>query len=173
MRVMWSLTGEYRVVEERGQVVDVSADGAIVAVVQTSACQSCKARQGCGQAVLSEWGSIDRQDAKNHFFIDHASIRPELSLQPGDVVRLGIPDDALSRAAVWMYLWPLLPAFLALWAGSRMSLPEPAQLLMAALAGALAVGVTRWRFASPDQSGLPRILSVDSPAPVILAREAG
>ncbi|MEX2320988.1 MAG: SoxR reducing system RseC family protein, partial [Saccharospirillum sp.] len=96
-------------VEERGQVINVSAEGAVVAVVQTSACQSCKARQGCGQAVLSEWGSTDRQDAKNHFFIDKTGIQPELALRPGDVVRLGIPEDALSRAAVWMYLWPLLP----------------------------------------------------------------
>lgn len=160
-------------VEERGQVINVSAEGAVVAVVQTSACQSCKARQGCGQAVLSEWGGTDRQDAKNHFFIDKASIQPELALRPGDVVRLGIPEDALSRAAVWMYLWPLLPAFLVLWAGTQLSIPEPVQLLTALLAGAAAVVVTRWRFTSPGQTGVPRILAVETPAMVVFAREAG
>ncbi|MEX0624259.1 MAG: SoxR reducing system RseC family protein [Saccharospirillum sp.] len=160
-------------VEERGQVINVSAEGAVVAVVQTSACQGCKARQGCGQAVLSEWGSTDRQDAKNHFFIDKTGIQPELALRPGDVVRLGIPEDALSRAAVWMYLWPLLPVFFVLWAGTQLSIPEPAQLLTALLAGAAAVVVTRWRFATPGQTGRPRILSIETPATAVFAREAG
>ncbi|WP_028669407.1 SoxR reducing system RseC family protein [Saccharospirillum impatiens] len=160
-------------VEESGQVVEVSARGAVVSVVQTRACQSCKARQGCGQAVLSEWGGSERQDAKNHFFIEDAGAQTERALRPGDVVRLGVPEDALSRAAIWMYLWPLLPAFLMLWAGSHLSIPEPVQLLMAVLAGASAVAVTRWRFASPNEAGQPRILSIETPAIEIIAREVG
>ena len=160
-------------VEERGQVINVNASGSVVSVVQTSACQSCKARQGCGQAVLSEWGSADRQDAKNHFFIDTANILASRALRPGDVVRLGIPEDALSRAAVWMYLWPLLPAFLALWVATRLSLPEPVQLVAAVLAGAVAVVITRWRFAHPGKSAQPRILSIEEPAVGVFAREAG
>ncbi|MEX2320866.1 MAG: SoxR reducing system RseC family protein, partial [Saccharospirillum sp.] len=82
-------------------------------------------------------------------------------------------EDALSRAAVWMYLWPLLPVFLVLWAGTQLSIPEPAQLLTALLAGAAAVVVTRWRFATPGQTGGPRILSIETPATVVFAREAG
>lgn len=160
-------------VEERGQVIDVSASGVVVSVVQTSACQSCKARQGCGQAVLSEWGSPDRQDAKNHFLIDSANARMPRALRPGDVVRLGIPEDALSRAAVWMYLWPLLPAFLALWVATRLSLAEPVQLVVAVLAGVVAVAITRWRFAHPGETAQPRILSIEEPAPEVFAREAG
>lgn len=160
-------------VEERGQVIDVNADGVVVSVVQTSACQSCKARQGCGQAVLSEWGSTDRQDAKNHFLIDSAHTRVSRALRPGDVVRLGIPEDALSRAAVWMYLWPLLAAFLALWVATRLSLAEPVQLLVAVLAGSVAVGITRWRFAHPGDHTQPRILSIEEPSLDVFAREAG
>ncbi len=159
-------------VEERGQVIDVNADGSVVSVVQTSACQSCKARQGCGQAVLSEWGGTDRQDAKNHFFIDSANTLATRALRPGDVVRLGIPEDALSQAAVWMYLWPLLPAFLALWVTTRLSLAEPVQLVTALLAGAVAVVITRWRFAHPGETAQPRILSIEEPAGDVFAREA-
>lgn len=158
-------------VEERGQVIDVSVTGVVVSVVQTSACHSCKARQGCGQAVLSEWGSSERQDAKNHFFIDSANTRVSRALRPGDVVRLGIPEDALSRAAIWMYLWPLTLAFLALWAATRLSLAEPVQLLVAVLAGAVAVVITRWRFAHPGEAAQPRILSIEEPAFDVFARE--
>lgn len=168
-----TLAGGYRVVEERGQVIEVSTAGAVVAVVQTSACQSCKARQGCGQAVLSEWGSTDRQDAKNHFFIDSALNQTEQVLRPGDIVRLGIPEDALSRAAVWMYLWPLLPAFLTLWVATLLAIPEPVQLLAAVSAGAVALVVTRWRFANPGEAALPRIVALDTSPSAVFAREAG
>jgi sigma-E factor negative regulatory protein RseC len=160
-------------VEESGQIIKVQPDGVIVAVVQTSACQSCKAKQGCGQAVLSEWGSPERQDAKNHFFIANARITLNRALNPGDTVRLGIREDTLSRAAVWMYLWPLLPAFLALWAGSALALAEPAQLLAAAAAGGAAVGVTRLRFAGAGTDWSPRILAVEASSVVVIARDAG
>ncbi len=173
MADIYYLAGSCRVVEERGQVIEVNTTGAIVAVVQTSACQSCNARQGCGQAVLSEWGSTDRQDAKNHFFIDSTLNQSDQVLRPGDMVRLGIPEDALSRAAVWMYLWPLLPAFLALWAGTRLGIPEPLQLLAAVSAGAVAVVITRWRFTNPREAVMPRILALDSPPSAVFAREAG
>lgn len=160
-------------VEEQGHIIRVDVEGAIVAVVQTRACQSCKARQGCGQAVLSEWGSTERQDARNHFFIDSTSIDTDLALQPGDRVILGIADDALSRSAIWMYLWPLLPAFLVLWSGTVLSVSEPVQLIGALVAGALAVLVTRWRFARPDETARPRILAVDTPPARLIARQAG
>jgi len=140
-------------VREEGTVVQVEAGQVIVAVVQTSACQSCKAKQGCGQAALSEWGDADRQAAKNHFRIPHDG-----SLKPGDSVTLSIEEDTVSLAAVWMYLWPLACAFIALLGGSALNWPEPVQLGSALTAGGLAFGVNRRRFRRAGERWVPRIL---------------
>lgn len=140
---------------------------AIVAVVQTSACQSCNARQGCGQAVLSEWGEVGQQMAKNHFSISYQG-----SLTPGDRVLLGIQEDTLALAAVWIYLWPLIAAFAALLLASSLGGTEPVQLLAAVAGGGLAFMVTRRRFR--HESGAPgwqpEILAVEPQTGQIIAR---
>lgn len=143
-------------VREEGTVVSVADGQVIVAVVQTSACDSCRAKQGCGQAVLSDWGDADRQAAKNHFAIPCTD-----ALSPGDRVTLGIEEDTLSRAAFWMYLWPLLCAFALLLSSSALGWSEPVQLLAAATGGGLAFVVTRHRFRRADRGWTPTILAVD------------
>ena len=134
-------------------MVRVETGQVIVAVVQTSACQSCKAKQGCGQAALSDWGDAARQAAKNHFRIPHDG-----SLSPGDAVTLGIEEDTVSLAAVWMYLWPLASAFLALLVGVVLNWSEPLQLGAALAGGGLAFSVTRRRFRRAGDRWTPRIL---------------
>jgi sigma-E factor negative regulatory protein RseC len=98
-------------IEEQGTVVALERSGVVVEVVRTSACQSCKAKQGCGQAVLSEWGSETKQQAKNHF-----NIPTEQVLNVGDVVKLGMQPDVISQVALLVYILPLLfgVAFLSL-----------------------------------------------------------
>lgn len=95
-------------VTEQGTVVGVAPEGVIVEVLRTSACQSCKARQGCGQAVLAEWGQADQQQQKNHFHIP-----TDQSLSVGTLVDLGMSEDAVSRTALLVYVLPLLVAFAA------------------------------------------------------------
>ncbi|PTY38922.1 hypothetical protein BGP77_09195 [Saccharospirillum sp. MSK14-1] len=144
-------------VEENGTVIHSDADRLIVAVVQSSACQSCRARQGCGQAVLSGLGDAETQLAKNHF-----ELTPHTDIQAGDQVRLGIAEDSLSLAAAWMYLWPLLAAFIGLFGGASLSVSEGWQLMFAVLGGSAAVAVTRMRFKRPQQRWEPQILAVHS-----------
>lgn len=153
-------------VKEQGTVVRMEDGRAIVAVVQTSACQSCKAKQGCGQAVLSEWGEADQQEAKNHFSIPYHG-----TLAPGDHVTLGIQEDTLALAAVWIYLWPLIGAFAALLVAGNLGWPEPLQLLLALVGGGLAFNVTRRRFRRVEPRWIPEILSVDSQALDFIARQ--
>lgn len=141
-------------VKEEGTVIQVKDGEVIVAVLQTSACDTCRAKQGCGQAVLSDWGDADRQAAKNHFAIPYQG-----DLKPGDRVTLGIQEDTLSMAAMWMYLWPLACAFAALLAASALNLAEPLQLLVALVGGGLAFLVTRQRFRQVGQRWVPRILA--------------
>lgn len=142
-------------VEENGTVIRSDAQQLIVAVVQSSACESCRARQGCGQAVLSGFSSSETQTAKNHF-----SLSPQPTLQVGDVVRLGIAEDSLTLAALWMYLWPLLAALSALLLSSILTSIEGVQLLAAVLAGAAALGLTRRRFKHRDSRWEPQVLAV-------------
>lgn len=146
---------------EKGQVIAISPGQVTVAVLKTSACQSCKARHACGQAVLSQVADSANQEAKNHFAIPH-----EGKAQLGDWVTLAIEEDRLTRAAFWLYLWPLLVGFALLLIGSAMALSEPVQLLMALVGGASALMVTRHRFKSAAQHWGPRIVRPDpSPAP--------
>lgn len=152
-------------VREEGTVVQVEAGQVIVAVVQTSACQSCAAKQGCGQAALSDWGDADRQAAKNHFAIPHDG-----PLRPGDRVTLGIEEDTVSLAAVWMYLWPLACAFLALLGAAALHFPEPAQLGAALAGGGLAFAATRRRFSRAGGRWIPRILETHPPVDDLIVR---
>lgn len=112
-------------IEEQGTVVKVVETGVIVEVVRTSACQSCKARQGCGQAVLAEWGDQDKQAQKNHFHIPY-----DQPAQVGDQVVLGMQHDAVSKVALLVYIVPLILGFMGLLLGSWLALAELVQLVI-------------------------------------------
>lgn len=152
-------------VKEEGTVIQVNEGEVIVAVLQTSACDSCRAKQGCGQAVLSDWGDADRQAAKNHFAIPYQG-----NLKPGDRVTLGIQEDTLSMAAVWMYLWPLACAFAALLVASGLKFAEPLQLLIALTGGGLAFLLTRRRFQQVGQRWVPQILATHPLNPALIVK---
>lgn len=112
-------------IKELGTVVAVKEQDFIVSVVRTSACKSCQARQGCGQAVLSEWGDAQTQQAKNHFKVPRAGFSAAL----GDQVELEMHPDTVSRVAVLVYLLPLLMGLLGLLAGHLLAVHELLQLL--------------------------------------------
>ncbi|MBU2865098.1 SoxR reducing system RseC family protein [Reinekea marina] len=111
-------------IEEQGSVVAVKPNEVIVEVLRTSACQSCKAKQGCGQAVLSEWGDETKQQAKNHF-----SIPTEQSLQVGDTVTLGMHPDVVSHVAMIVYIAPLMVGFVLMFLATKLNLNEAIQLI--------------------------------------------
>ncbi|WP_320821560.1 SoxR reducing system RseC family protein [Reinekea sp.] len=101
---------------EQGTVVAVSGKWLVVEVLRTSACGACSARQGCGQAIMSEWGDAQTQQQKNRFNVPAAQ-----GAEVGTRVDLGMTPDTLSLVALLVYLIPLLNAFLglslALWLG--------------------------------------------------------
>lgn len=96
-------------ITENGRVVGIEPQHLIVEVLKTSACQSCRARQACGQAVLSEWGSPDAQAKKNHFLVRYTG-----QANLGDVVVLGMSETLLSKVTALLYLLPLAISFLCL-----------------------------------------------------------
>lgn len=129
---------EQGLIKETGQIVDVGNGEVVVAVVRTSACQSCQARQGCGQAVLAEWGTAETQQTKNHF-----RIRTDQPMKVGDLVDLGMAQDTVSRVAALVYLLPLLTAFLGLMAGTVLNLSEGWQLVSLLVCFGAGLGLVR------------------------------
>lgn len=125
-------------IEEQGRVVAVEADSIWVETVRSTACDSCSANKGCGHAV------IDRQQAGARARIEvllDGRVMPAL----GDHVVIGIPEGALMRGALMVYLLPLLTLFAGALAGTGRELAGLDMGLAGGLAGLL-VGflVNRW-----------------------------
>ena len=98
-------------IEETGRVVAVEADAVWVETVRLSACQSCSANKGCGHAMLDrhQAGSRARVRALN-----------SLPLQVDQTVVLGLPEGALLKGAVLVYLLPLLLLFVGALCGDAL-----------------------------------------------------
>ncbi|WP_320824571.1 SoxR reducing system RseC family protein [Reinekea sp.] len=112
---------------EQGTVVAVNGNWLVVEVLRTSACGACSARQGCGQAIMSEWGDAQTQQQKNHFSVPAAR-----GAEVGARVDLGMTPDTLSLVAILVYLVPLLNAFLGLTLAVWLGFSEPIQLFFLA-----------------------------------------
>lgn len=125
-------------IEEQGRVVAVEPDSVWVETVRSTACDSCSANKGCGHAVL------DRQQAgaraRIRVLLD-GKVTPAL----GDPVVIGIPEGALMRGALMVYLFPLLALFAGALVGSSWPVAGTDLSLAGGLAGLL-VGflVNRW-----------------------------
>jgi sigma-E factor negative regulatory protein RseC len=112
-------------IEETGTVVGVEHDGLIVEVLRTSACQSCQARNGCGQAVLAEWGESERQQKKNHFKVPYDG-----TAAVGNRIDLGMEPDAVSIVALLVYIVPLIFGFAGLFLAQTLNFSEGLQLVV-------------------------------------------
>lgn len=86
-------------IEEKGVVLNAESGLAQVETIRTSSCQSCRARHGCGHHAIAQVSSANRMLM--------TALDP-LSVKVGQRVVVGIPEDTLLRASIWMYLVPLL-----------------------------------------------------------------
>lgn len=86
-------------IEETGRVLSIEDGFADVETIRTSSCTSCRARHGCGHHAIAQVSSSNRMRMR--------AIDP-LSVEVGQSVVVGIPEDTLLQASVWMYLIPLL-----------------------------------------------------------------
>lgn len=123
-------------VEEQGRVVALADDGVWVETVRASSCQSCSARQGCGHSVL------DRNAAGSRARI---LVVTDRIVSVGDQVVVGIPEGALMKGALMVYLLPLVCLFAGALLGSRLIVAGQDLSALLGVAG-LAVGflVNRW-----------------------------
>lgn len=86
-------------IEENGTVLSIDEGIAEVETIRTSSCTSCRARHGCGHHTIAKVSKSNRMLMK--------AIAPA-DLEVGQSVVVGIPEDTLLQASLWMYAVPLL-----------------------------------------------------------------
>lgn len=86
-------------IEENGTVLAIKDGIAEVETIRTSTCNSCRARHACGHRAIAKVSNSNRMLMQ--------VIAPE-SLKVGQSVVVGIPEDTLLQASMWMYAVPLI-----------------------------------------------------------------
>lgn len=93
-------------IEERGRVLSVEHDAVWVETLRRSACDSCQARNGCGQSVLQRLGLGARSG-----FIRVLNPQQRHRFRVGDEIVIGIPEHAVLHGSFMVYLVPLVMLF--------------------------------------------------------------
>lgn len=141
-------------ITESGQVVAEQGDQVWVQTIRQSACQSCQARQGCGQKLLAEvsGGRANQVAVDNH-----------LGARVGDRVTLGIPEAALLQASLLVYGLPLVLFVAGTLCGDWLLPNVDGAAVVSGLAG-LGVGfvLARRRGRRLSAQACPRLLRIDA-----------
>lgn len=100
---------------ESGRVVSIEGEWVWVETHQTTACQSCSAKSGCGQSLINSVFS-----GKRHYVKVAVNSLKE-SVQLHDEVEIAIPEHAMLRGSFWLYLLPLLLLIAGAMAGDHLA----------------------------------------------------
>lgn len=112
-------------VREQGRIVAIEADKIWVESINRSACAQCAAKAVCGQSALARW-------AETANLLAIPEVKPHLAV--GQTVHFQVSGNALVRAALTLYLLPLV--LLLLGAGLAFSVwPHDGVALAGAVAG--------------------------------------
>jgi len=86
-------------IEEQIEVIEVIGDQLVLQAETKSACGSCAVNKGCGTSVLAKvvGQKFTRFQVENN-----------VSAVAGDTVVVGIPEDALLKGSLVMYVLPVL-----------------------------------------------------------------
>lgn len=104
-------------IEERGKVVDLRPDWALIEILRQTACGRCAAQSGCGTGALGKF--FTRKPVQ-------LWVRQSSALEIGQHVILGIHEKALLSSSFVTYFIPLLSLFagalLGKWCAEALSL---------------------------------------------------
>ena len=114
-------------IHESATVLRVQDDVAWVRCRSQAGCQRCAEGRGCGGGILGRLLGDRLREIR--------VVNESLDLSPGDQVNIGIGDSVLVKAALVMYLLPLL---LMLFGAGLFSFAWPTYADLSALAGAVA-----------------------------------
>lgn len=84
---------------EKAQVIHIDDDVVTVSAQIKTTCNACQAQSDCGT------GTIAKAFASRHQSLTIQSLVP---VKVGDVVTIGMPEERVLSASVWLYLVPLL-----------------------------------------------------------------
>lgn len=140
-------------ITESGKIVAVTGEYAWVQTIRASACQSCSARNGCGQKVLAS-ATGGRANQVRVFNSANARV--------GEEVTLGIDERALLGASLLVYALPLLLMVAASMVGQHLSSGSDFAAMLGAAIG-LALGFVLSRQLQRRKAGSyePRLLRVN------------
>lgn len=117
-------------ITETGKVVALKGGRVWVQTIRASACQSCTARNGCGQKVLA---------AATGGRANQILVANTMNARVGDEVTIGIDEQALLGASLVVYAIPLVLMVVASVLGHHVSGGQDSAAMLAA-AGGLALG---------------------------------
>lgn len=86
-------------IEEQAQVIEIKGGVLLLQAQTQSACGSCSANKGCGTSLLSK--VVGRKFT--HFQADN-----NINANVGDIVVVGLSEDALLKGSLVMYAIPIL-----------------------------------------------------------------
>jgi sigma-E factor negative regulatory protein RseC len=90
--------------EEIARVVDYQQGWATVEVELKSACNHCASSDNCGTSTIAKAFSVRTQ---------RFSLPSDKPCRSGDLLKIGLPESVIIKAAALVYLLPLLGLFLA------------------------------------------------------------
>ncbi|TDP00493.1 SoxR reducing system RseC family protein [Marinomonas balearica] len=142
-------------IEESGTVLAVEDGFADVETIRTSSCESCRARHGCGHHTIAKVTNSNRMQMK--------AIAP-IPVQVGQKVVVGIPEDTLLQASMWMYAIPLLGLMLGATIPSLFTDNTffPIFLACIGFAGGLYLAKRKSQKETDNPNFYPKILRIDS-----------
>ena len=120
--------------QEQGRVVAVESGAVWVETIQKSVCGSCAAKSGCGQRLLASFGA-----QANYLKVllpdDGAANKHNV----GDMVTIGLPEQAVVKASLLTYLLPLV-VFVFFTAGAHALFNSDPLSIVAGIVGLLVGG---------------------------------
>lgn len=123
-------------VEEIATVVAAEAHGVWLTTTPVGSCNSCQVNQECGTGIVAKTFTPRQQ----RFFVS-----TELVLLPGEKVKVGIAEQGLIAAALFVYLLPLSLMMMALLVLNTLWQPAEIILILAAvLMLAAGFALARW-----------------------------
>lgn len=110
-------------IEEKGRVVNIDADGIWVETNRQNACSGCSANHGCGHKLFASLG----QQNKTSFCVNNPK---HLLVKLNDEVRVGIEEGAFLRATIFIYSIPLIMLLVGVFSANFLELTESLTILL-------------------------------------------
>ncbi|QQX81454.1 SoxR reducing system RseC family protein [Shewanella sp. KX20019] len=122
--------------EEIAKVVANSNSGWVVVEVEMkSACNHCESGDSCGTSAVAKAFSAK---------VQRFSIQTERVFTKGERLKLGLPESVILKAALLVYILPLLGFFIGAYSGNLLAIAVEINQDLLSIAGALIGGVSAW-----------------------------